>query len=301
MNLSYHLHRGVGHLPPSGLIIGSALSQYMGAALAISLFHAMHPASVAWCRVTVAAVILVAWRRPWQSGITWADFARSTLFGITILTMNAAFYQALVTLPLGAAVSLEFVGPVAVAVLSGRGWSVRVAALLACVGVACIGGLGVDTGDPAVISGLLWAGLSGLSWACYIVLGRKIAAKRSAVTNLALGCAGACLVYAPFLGSGAGVAFYDVSLLLSVILVGVLSTALPFTLEAVAMTRLSASTFSLLAALEPATSAVIGAFLLRQVPTIGQLVGLVCISVAVWLASRQDVPSGQSSSSGTEV
>ena len=199
--------------------------------------------------------------------------------------MNSSFYEAIARLPLGTAVSIEFVGPVAVAVLRGRGWAPRVAAVLALAGVACIGGLGLDLSQGRVRAGLAWILAAALAWALYIVLGQRVASTRSGVTNLALGCFFGAVLFAPVLGPGASVALTDSRLFAAVVGVGLLSTVVPYSLEALALTRLPAAAFALFTALLPASSAVVGALMLRQVPAPAELAGLVLVSVAVWIAS----------------
>ena len=269
-------------VPPQLFIVGSGLIQYVGAAVAVVAFAAVEPASVAWWRAATGALVLCAWRRPWRDGLSRRDLAASTLFGVVLVAMNSSFYEAIARLPLGTAVSIEFVGPVAVAVLRGRGWAPRVAALLALAGVACIGGLGLDLSQGRVRAGLAWILAAALAWALYIVLGQRVASTRSGVTNLALGC-----FFAPVLGPGASVALTDSRLFAAVVGVGLLSTVVPYSLEALALTRLPAATFALFTALLPASSAVVGALMLRQVPAPAELAGLVLVSVAVWIASGE--------------
>lgn len=284
--------RGRSHVadrvPAQLFIVGSALVQYIGAAIAVGLFDAMSPASVAWWRVTVAAVVMALWRRPWREGLGWSDLWRSGLFGLVLTSMNISFYEAISRLPLGVAVSLEFLGPVTVAVVRGRGVAPRVAAVLALAGVVSISGFGLDVGAPGVGVGIAWILAAAALWAGYIVLGQRIAQTRSGVTNLALGCAAGSLVLAPVLAPGGVGVFGSWSLALAVLGVGVLSTVLPYSLEALAMSRLSAATFALFTALLPATSALVGVVMLRQVPGAWEFVGLALISVAVWVASRVD-------------
>ena len=259
----------------------------MGAALAVVAFASVEPASVAWWRVLTGAVVLLAWKRPWRGGLTVSDLAISALFGVIILTMNSSFYESIARIPLGTAVSLEFIGPVAVAVLRGRGWRPRIAAVLAFAGVACIGGLALDLSVPSVRVGVAWILLAALAWSAYIVVGQRASTTRDGVTNLALGCAWGSLFFAPFLGPGAMAATASWELIAIVVGVGLLSTAIPYTFEALAMRRLAAPTFALFAAILPATSALVGAVMLRQIPGVYELIGLVLVSIAVWLASRQ--------------
>lgn len=274
-------------IPPQLYIVGSGLIQYVGAALAVVAFASIEPASVAWWRVLTGALVLLAWKRPWRGGLTRSDLAISALFGVIVLAMNSSFYEAIARLPLGTAVSIEFVGPVAVAVVRGRGWRPRVAAVLAFAGVASIGGLALDLSQPSVRAGLAWILLAALAWAAYIVVGQRASTTRDGVTNLALGCAWGSLFFAPILGPGAMAATASWELIAIVIGVGLLSTAIPYSFEALAMRRLAAPTFALFAAILPATSALVGAVMLRQIPGVFELIGLVLVSAAVWLASRE--------------
>ena len=273
-------------IPPQLYIVGSGLIQYVGAALAVVAFASVEPASVAWWRVVTGAVVLLAWKRPWRGGLTRSNLAISALFGVIILTMNSSFYEAIARIPLGTAVSIEFIGPVAVAVIRGRGWRPRVAAVLAFAGVACIGGLALDLSVASVRVGVAWILLAALAWSAYIVVGQRASSTRDGVTNLALGCAWASLFFAPILGPGAMAATTSWKLIAIVVGVGLLSTAIPYSFEAIAMRRLAASTFALFAAILPAMSALVGAVMLRQIPGVFELIGLVLVSVAVWLASR---------------
>lgn len=276
----------IARIPPQFFIVASALIQYIGAAIAVGLFTIMTPAEVAWWRIVIAALVLLAWRRPWRVGLTRSDLVRSAIFGLAMTAMNMTFYQAIEYLPLGTAVSLEFMGPVSVAVLRGRGWAPRIAALFALGGVVSIGGIGLDLSDPQTLIGVAWIMSAALMWALYIVVGQHIASRRSGITNLAVGSTAGALLTAPFFAASATVVVSDWKVLLALVGVGVLSTVLPYSLEAMAMSRVSASTFALFTALLPATSALVGALMLRQIPGVGELLGLVLISVAVAITSR---------------
>lgn len=276
----------LARVPPQFFIVGSALIQYIGAAIAVGLFTIMSPAEVAWWRILIAAVLLLVWRRPWRDGLTRADLVRSGIFGLAMTAMNMTFYQAIDYLPLGTAVSLEFIGPVSVALLRGRGWAPRIAALFALGGVVSIGGIGIDLSDPSVLLGVAWIMSAALMWALYILLGQHIASQRSGITNLAVGSSVGALLTAPVFASSVSVVAADWRVFVALLGVGVLSTVLPYSLEALAMSRVSASTFALFTALLPATSALVGALMLRQIPGVGELLGLVLISVAVAITSR---------------
>ena len=109
-------HRSVAdRIPAPALFLASGFTQYAGAALAIGLFAVIPAASVAWWRLAVSAVVLLAWRRPWRQSWTRRELAAAALFGVVLATMNVVFYVAIEYLPLGTAVAIEFLGPVAVA------------------------------------------------------------------------------------------------------------------------------------------------------------------------------------------
>ncbi len=275
------------------LFVVFGITQYTGAALAVVLFAAMAPTTVAWWRVAISAVVLLAWRQPWRQGLTLREVGVSAFFGIIMAGMNMSFYEAVARLDLGVAVSLEFLGPVAVAVLGGRAWSSKLAAAIALTGVVLISGFGVDLSNPHIGWGIFWALLAGALWAGYIVIGQKIAMKRSGLTSLAIGTAAGGIFYFPVAASDFMVAFDSVELFLTVVGVAMLSTVVPYSIDQIIMRRLDAPTFALLTALLPATSLIVGAVMLKQFPAPAAVVGLVCVSIAVWLASRPAPPRPQ--------
>lgn len=281
-----HLRALLTHVSAPVLIVGGALSAYSGAAFAVTIFSALEPGVIAWLRVFIAGIFLCALRRPWRAGLTWRDLLESALFGLSLLAMNVAFYESIDYLPMGAAVSMEFIGPVVVAVVRGRGIGPRIAAVLAMAGVVAIGGLGLDLSDPRVFIGMKWAFFTALAWALYILLGQRVASKRSGVTNLAVGCALSGLIVAPFVLHQAFPAITQPRILGIIIVVAVLSTVVPCSFEAIAMHRVSAADFSLFTALSPASSLLVGVIILRQIPTLWQMIGLLLISFAVAIASR---------------
>ena len=149
-----------------------------------------------------------------------------------------------------------------------------------------------STLEPGVIAwlrvfiGMKWAFFTAAAWAIYILLGQRVASKRSGVTNLAVGCALSGLIVAPFVLHQAFPAITQPRILGIVIVVAVLSTVVPCSFEAIAMHRVSAAAFSLFTALSPASSLLVGVIILRQIPTLWQMIGLLLISFAVAIASR---------------
>ena len=283
--------------------LGSGCSQYLGAAIAVSLFPLLAPVAMAWARVCIAGIILCIWRRPWRinvhgGGHRWSrrELIASIIFGAVMTAMNLLFYSAIGRIPVGTTVSLEFVGPVSVAVVAGRGWRTRGAALLAAVGVVSIGGLGIDLTQRTQLLGAAFAVAAGATWAGYIVLGQRIAAKRSGIDSLAVGSIFGALIFLPLglasifsspagsLLSKSGGGRTLLWLFPAVVGVAVLSTVIPYSLEQVALSRLGPDVFALLSSLLPLTSTIVGTLVLAQIPNLGQIIGLICVSLAVALA-----------------
>ena len=275
-------------MPAPALFVVSALAQYVGAAIAVGLFAHLPAATVGWLRVLVAALVLVGWTRPWRSRALWTRSALRTaaLFGVVLAVMNAAFYVAIDSLPLGTAVALEFAGPVTVAAVTGRGWRDRGAMVVAAAGVVLLAGVSVHVGDDAT-RGLVAIGVAAACWALYIVLGRRVAtAATGGLTGLGVAMAAGALVLAPFLAVGSGPAWTDARLAGAVVLVALLSSVVPYGIEQVVLRRVHPATFSVLLALLPATATVVGAVGLQQVPHGLELVGLVLVSGAIALTAR---------------
>ncbi len=273
-------------IPAPLIFMCAGLSTYVGAGFAVALFALMPSTTVAWWRVTIGALVLLAWRRPWRRGWSARELALSTTFGIAMATMNVLFYASIDHLPLGTAVSLEFLGPVAVALITGRGWMPRVAAVLALAGVVSISGLGLDLADPGQRLGMILALAAGGAWAGYILLGRVVAAVGAGIDGLAVAAVAGSLAYLPMAAPTALRAVSSTGTLLAVVGVAVMSTVVPYALDQVTMRRLRADAFSLLSSLMPATSLLVGMVMLRQLPNAGEVIGLVLISAAVALAGR---------------
>ena len=270
-------------VPAPLLFIGSGMSTYVGAGFAVALFALMPPTTVAWWRLIIGALILLAWRRPWRRRWTRHELAIAALFGVAMSTMNVIFYAAISHRSLGTAVSLEFLGPVAVALVTGRGWRPRVAAGLALAGVGAISGFGLDLSDPSQRLGMILALGAGSAWAAYILLGRRVAGS-GGVDSLAVASAIGAIVYLPLAATTASAALGQTRSLLLVLGVGVMSTVIPYALDQINMGRLTSDAFALLSSLMPATSLVVGVVMLRQMPNVWEVLGLVLVSAAVALA-----------------
>lgn len=268
-----------------GLFILGAITQYVGAALAVGLFQVMPAPTMAWWRIAIAALVLLAWRRPWRSVRGREAWRAAALFGVVLAAMNVAFYIAIDHIPLGTAVSIEFVGPVTVAALAGSGWAQRAAIAFAAGGVLTISGFGVDWGEPGTALGLGSALAAGALWGLYVVLGKRLSGRVNGLDALAVGMAAGALVVAPVVATTAGAALAEPRVFALVVGVALLSSVVPYALDQVNFGVLPAATFAILLALLPATSLVVGAVMLRQAPSAGEVVGLGLVSVAVVLAN----------------
>jgi inner membrane transporter RhtA len=277
---------------PLFFVVG-AVSQYVGAAVGVFLFETTDPAAVAWLRAAAAAVALLAWRRPWRTRWTRRSIAAAGGFGVVTVAMNVTFFEAIARIPLGTAVAIEFLGPVAVAVLGSRRRRDLVAVLLAVVGVVLVAGvqLGVN------LAGVGFALLAAALWAGYVLLGKRVADAGSGLDSLAVGMTVAAVVLAaPLLfaqlTSDASV-FADPHVWALGAAVGVLSTAVPYGLDQVVLRRMGRARFALLLALLPATAAVVGAVALAQRPTSAEVAGIALVMAALVVsAERGDTVGG---------
>jgi len=269
------------------LFLGSGFTQYGGAALAIGLFAVIPAASVAWWRLAVSAIVLLVWRRPWRQSWTRRELGAAALFGVVLATMNVVFYVAIEYLPLGTAVAIEFLGPVAVAGATGRGWRDRLGIALAAVGVVLLAGVQLEGGlTPDVIIGLVAILGSAAAWAGYILLGRRIAVKRDGISALAVGMTAGALLYSP-LAVGAFIPVVtDTGWLLAIVGIAVLSSVIPYAIEQVVLRRVTAARFAILLALLPVTAAIMGALFLAQFPTLIEVGGMVLVCAAIVLSAQ---------------
>lgn len=277
---------------PAFFIVG-ALSQYIGAAVGVFLFQTTDPAAVAWLRAASAALVLIGWRRPWRQSWTRRGIAVAGGFGIVTVGMNVAFFEAIARIPLGTAVAIEFLGPVAVATLGSRRPRDILAVAMVVTGVALLAGVqpGADT------LGIVFALIAAALWAGYILLGKRVADAGAGLDSLAVGMAvAAAALAAPLLS---GQLLEDTSVFaqprtwLFGLGVGVLSTAVPYALDQVVLMRVGRARFAMLLALLPATAAVIGALVLHQVPAVPEVLGIAFVMAALVIsAGGQDAAPG---------
>jgi inner membrane transporter RhtA len=255
---------------------------YFGAALAVVLFAQLSPASVAWLRIVGAAVVLVAWRRPWRVVWRGRQFVLAATFGLVTGVMNIAFYEAIAHLPLGTAVALEFTGPVAVAAFGSRTRRDVFALLLVASGVALI----ADVRWAGSPQGVLYALTAAACWAGYILLGKRLATDAGGIDGLAVGFAVAAVALSPF-AVGTGPAWRSLELLGLAAGIGVLSTVVPYVLDQIVLRRAGHARFALLLALLPVSAAVMGFLVLHQVPAMPEALGILAVAGGLTLRGRE--------------
>jgi inner membrane transporter RhtA len=269
-------------VPAPVFFVAGAVSQYIGAALAVALFQRASPVLVAWLRVVSSGALLWLWRRPrwttWPPAQRW----RVAAFGVALASMNLCFYLAADRLPLGNAVAIEFTGPIAVAAVGIRNGRNLSALGLAVAGVVLLADVGGRSSGFGVVMALAAAAL----WAAYIVLGRRVAEAVKSLDGLTWSSLIGAAAIAPLGLASAGRSEVSAGVLAGCVLVGILSSVIPYGLDQVVLRRLSAGQFALLLALLPATAALVGAVALRQVPRPVEAVGIGSVIVAVMVSQR---------------
>jgi inner membrane transporter RhtA len=257
-----------------------AISQYVGAAIAVILFATIPAPTVAFLRVLGAGVILVLVRRSWQRQWDRETLIRAGFFGSVLAAMNLSIYLAIERLPLGNAAAIEFLGPVAVAALGARSLRSRGALLLALAGVALIAGVSPE----GTLPGVGFALLAATFWAGYIVLGARVAHSGSGVDGLGVGMLIGALVIAPVSAGGLGAAVAFPLLGVAAIATGLFSNAIPYAIDQVVLVRIDQGRFALLQSLLPVTATIVGLLALGQFPSVGEAIGIAAVAVAIALS-----------------
>lgn len=278
-----------GATPAVVLILVAILSVQGGAALATVLVRANPLIAIVAIRLFLTAVVLLVARRPSGGGATPGALRRAVLLGVAIAVMNTAFYGALQRLPLGVVVTIEFWGPLAVAVAGSRRLVDLVWVVLAGSGIWILSG-GRIVADDAI--GIALALVAGGGWASFIVLGGRVSRDWPAARGLAIstGVAAAMVVPVALVSGGLAVFVADPTLLLLGAGVAVFSSVIPWSLELVAMGRMPSSTYGILLSLEPAVAAVLGALLLSQGLPSAELVAIGLVIGASIGASHEARP-----------
>jgi inner membrane transporter RhtA len=243
------------------MVLGAIFSIQLGAAIATGLFPDIGASGVVFMRAIVSAVLLAAIWRPGMDTVR-ENPRLLMVFGVALAGMNLCFYEAIDRIPLGTAVTLEFIGPLTVALVTSRRRRDWIWAGLAAAGIVLLtGGVGGEDLDPV---GVVLALSAGFFWGSYILLGKRMGRSFAGGKGLAVAMAVSAVLTAPFGIADGGSSLFDPAVLLVGVAVGVLSSALPFTLELEAMRRLPSSVFGVMMSLEPAVAATVGLVILGQ-------------------------------------
>ena len=240
------------------------VSVQLGAAVAKSLFDSLGPGGTVFLRIAFAALVLFLLVRPKLGGHDRAGYLVAGLFGLVLAGMNFSIYLAFDRIPLGVAVTLEFVGPLGVAVAGSRRVLDLLWVVLAAAGILLLAPLGVLGGMDLDPVGVAFALLAGCLWACYILLSASTGSAFPGGTGLVIALCVGTLVLFPFGIAGAGYALLDPKLLLAGFGVAILSSAIPYSLELEALRKLPARVFGVLMSLDPAVAALAGLVVLGE-------------------------------------
>ncbi|MGY5030546.1 EamA family transporter [Streptomyces sp. 900116325] len=277
-------------LAPVALVVAGGLSVQFGSAVAALLMPRAGALGVVTLRLVVAAVVLLVVCRPKLRGHSRADWGTVVAFGIAMGAMNMLFYQALDRIPLGAAVTLEVLGPLALSVIASRRLINLVWAGLALGGVFLLGGGGFDRLDPL---GAAFALGAGAMWATYIVFSARTGRRFPQADGLALAMVVAAVLSLPLGILESGAKLVVQSTLVMGAAVALMSSVLPYTLELMALRRLPAHTFAVLMSLEPAIAATAGFLILDQALTATDALAIALVIGASMGAVRSQVGAGR--------
>ncbi|WP_422750180.1 EamA family transporter [Mycobacterium sp. WMMD1722] len=268
----------------------SGTSMYVGASVGVLLFDAIAPAGVAWLRVAASALVLVVLVRPPAPAWRGRPLALAAVFGVVTALMNVCFYEAVARLPLGTAVAIEFLGPIAVVAAesrSARGLSALAAAI---AGVALI----ADVQFAAEPLGIAFALLAAALWAGYVLLGKAVsdaagADRRASLHSLAVGWTAAAVLTSPLAISlsraDPHVGLHRVAGMVAAL--AVLSSVVPYLLDQQVLRLVGRGHFALLLAVLPASAVLAGLLMLGQIPTRPELIGIALVVVALVVSDHR--------------
>jgi inner membrane transporter RhtA len=277
---------GLGALAAPGLVVCSALTTQLGSAFAVGLFSYSSPTLAAWLRNSVGAATLLGIMFAAGRSLRDLDWRAAAVLGVVLGSMNATFYEGIQRLPLGDAVSIEFIGPITVAAIFSERRRDLFFVALAALGILLVGHPG-----PTHLNytGLFFILLAAVCWAVYIVLGRRVALRdrRGDTLGLAMAFSGAWLLLPAMIRSAP--ALSNPRVIALGLGIGLFSSALPYSLEMLAMPRVSATAFGVLLSLQPMVAALMGFVVLHQSVTASEGLGFLLVisaSIGVNVSTR---------------
>jgi len=271
--------RRAPRVSPVWLVLGGILSVQFGAGVAKTLFDEVAPTTIVWLRLVTSAVLLLAIARPVLRGRTRQDWLVVLAFGLALGLMNWSIYEAMDRIPLGIAVTIEFWGPLAVAVVGSRRARDFAWVVLAAIAIYILTGSRLIADDAL---GVAAAFAAGALWAIYIPIGGRVAREWPDGRGLtvAMAVAGALSLLVAAAGGALGQALGSPSLILGGLVIALFSSAIPYSLEIAALDRIPAATFGVLMSIEPAVAALVGLVFLGQGLSALEVVAIAMIVVA---------------------
>jgi inner membrane transporter RhtA len=264
------------------LVLAGIGSVQVGAAVGKGAFDAISPSALTWLRLLASALLMLAWTRPALRGHSRSDWLVAGGFGVSLAIMNWSFYQSISRIPIGVAVTIEFVGPLAVAVGGSRRVRDVLWVLLAGTGVALLGFSPANLNLP----GVGFALLAGAGWAAYILLSSHTGRRWVGLDGLTIASVLAAGLLTPVAIPAGGDALLKPHLIGIGFAIGLLSSALPYSLEITALRTLPQSLFGILMSLEPAAAALAAAIILGELLTASQWLAMTCVIAASIGATR---------------
>jgi len=266
----------IRRIPAPLLVITGIVSLQVGAAIAKSFFGSLPPTAFVWLRLSCTAIILLAVARPRPKGRTRGDLGVALAFGCSLAIMNFSIYHAMARIPLGVAVTIEFLGPLGVAIVASRRAADVILVVLAGAGVALLG----FTPHGLTIAGVLFALAAAASWAGYILLSTETGRRWPGISGLAVASVvGAFGLAVPAILQ-AGSRLLDPQLLIIGVAVALMSSVIPYSLELTALRRIPRGVFGVLMSLEPAAAALAGMVVIGEFLRPTQWIAIGCVVAA---------------------
>ena len=269
-------------IPAVWLVITGIISVQVGAAIAKDLFDLVPPTAMVWLRLITSAVILLLVARPRLKGHSGRDWLIVLGFGVSLLVMNWAIYQSFARIPLGIAVTIEFLGPLTVAVIGSRRLTDLIWVALAGMGVALLG----LSRATLTLAGVGFALLAALGWAFYILLSAQTGRRWPGISGIAIASMVGAIVLAPPAIVEAGSQMLNPTILALGFVIGLLSSVIPYSFELIALRRIPPRVFSILMSLEPAAAALAAMIVLGEFLSLVQWLAMGCVVIASIGATR---------------
>jgi inner membrane transporter RhtA len=276
-------------IPAVWLVVGGIFSVQIGASIAKSLFDTVPPTAMVWLRLVSSAVVLLVIARPRLRGHSGRDWLVSLAFGVVLMGTNWFFYHSFARIPLGIAVTIEFLGPLTIAVIGSRRAADLIWVVLAGGGVALLG----LSRTHLDLLGVVYALVAGVGWGLYILLSAQTGRRWPGISGLAVASVVGALALAPVAVLEAGPTLFQPKVLLLGLAVGLLSSVIPYSMELIALRTMPQRTFGVLMSLEPAAGALAALLLLGEFLTLIQWLAVACVVAASIGATRTSPPAAE--------